>query len=148
MKIRVTGITGPNKDELGRACEFYLSKLMPKANLSKLDVNVKVVRSITRESKREAAGEGAIYNLEDTRKRPTKFQIQLKKSLIVKMLQALAHESVHLRQLHTGKLAHVGETALWKGMENQSGYFSSPWEKEAYRIEGGLFFSYMEAHYS
>ena len=62
------------------------------------------------------------------------------------MLTVLAHEMVHVKQFAMGELMDnpSGKTAQWKGKrvrirDNDEGYWTTPWEIEAYGREQGLY---------
>lgn len=49
------------------------------------------------------------------------------------IIETIFHELVHLKQIHSGDFDQ--DRRLWKGDEYHKGYFSLPWEKEAYYHE-------------
>jgi hypothetical protein len=64
----------------------------------------------------------------------------------IEMMQTLAHEMVHARQLIRGQLCNEGGWA-WKGRKADGyDYENQPWEKEAYRLEGELFMKCFPHH--
>lgn len=97
-------------------------------------------------------------------KYPKEFTIQLKKDTQKEMLQALAHETVHLSQYAKGKLGHkfkscdmsgnlkpmielnlFWEGKIWKAKGNEHPYWSAPWEQEAFGKEYDLYLRFIRS---
>lgn len=49
------------------------------------------------------------------------------------IIETLFHELTHLKQIHSGEFDQDRRT--WRGKEYHGGYFSLPWEKDAYYHE-------------
>lgn len=79
-----------------------------------------------------------------------KIQVKLKKSLsTLALLKTLAHELVHVRQMHTGELttSSTKRSWIWKGKRyTKDRYPDFPWEDEAHYFETPLTISFL-SHY-
>ena len=57
---------------------------------------------------------------------------------IDKLIQTIAHEMVHVKQIAKGQLAYEGKKIFWKGKRfypNKMSYYDHPWEIDAWRNE-------------
>ena len=56
------------------------------------------------------------------------------------MIRTLIHELIHVRQYRTGQMQPVTGGTKFKGKryDLDSEYFDTPWEKEAYKLEGKI----------
>jgi hypothetical protein len=55
-----------------------------------------------------------------------------------KLIQTLAHEMVHVRQIAKGQLSYDGKKVFWKGKRyypKRMSYYDHPWEIDAWRNE-------------
>ena len=55
-----------------------------------------------------------------------------------KLIQTLAHEMVHVKQIVRGQLKYVGKKIFWKGERvypKKMSYYNHPWEIDAWRNE-------------
>ena len=55
-----------------------------------------------------------------------------------KLIQTLAHEMVHVKQIARGQLKYVGKKIFWKGERvypKKMSYYNHPWEIDAWRNE-------------
>ena len=57
---------------------------------------------------------------------------------IDKLIQTLAHEMVHVKQIAKGQLSYDGKKVFWKGERfypKRMSYYNHPWEIDAWRNE-------------
>jgi hypothetical protein len=55
-----------------------------------------------------------------------------------KLIQTLAHEMVHVKQIARGQLSYDGKKVFWKGKRffpKKMSYYNHPWEIDAWRNE-------------
>jgi hypothetical protein len=87
------------------------------------------------------------------KKQPRKFiiGISLHSKSANEKLSTLAHEATHVKQYAVGHLDHLGHNTIWRGKvwknkvkDETDTYFDSPWEIEAYGMERGLVYRYVE----
>jgi hypothetical protein len=55
-----------------------------------------------------------------------------------KLIQTLAHEMVHVKQIAKGQLSYEGKKIFWKGKRyypKRMSYYDHPWELDAWRNE-------------
>lgn len=55
-----------------------------------------------------------------------------------KLIQTIAHEMVHVKQIAKGQLSYVGKKLFWKGKQyypKKMSYYDHPWEIDAWRNE-------------
>ena len=78
--------------------------------------------------------------------RPRKFIMEVDAGLgLERMLEMLAHEMVHVKQFATGELVDNpgSKTVKWLGkrvsLRDDDGYWTLPWEIEAYGRQPGLY---------
>lgn len=139
MRIKITD--SPNEDlsvVIEEAVIFFGRILMPRKN-STLLVNIKCQQHI--------GDNMAQTTWIDTNIRPNECEIKLAKKIknSKKIVEALAHEMVHVKQLATGEYydyMYSDKIIKWKGKKidiNQVDYWDLPWEIEAYGRERGLY---------
>jgi hypothetical protein len=156
MDVYLSCSNRKHEDILKKAARFYVSELLgPKlASKIKLDIELDL----------EMSDKGNCCPDTDG-KYPKEFTIQLKKDKQKEMLQALAHESVHLAQYAKGRLGHkfdcskvtadsnpnqididlIWEGKFWKPKGNEDPYWSAPWEREAYGLEYDLYLRFIRS---
>ena len=57
---------------------------------------------------------------------------------ISKLIQTMAHEMVHVKQIAKGQLSYDGKKVFWKGKRyypKRMSYYNHPWEIDAWRNE-------------
>lgn len=131
-------VTGDVPVEYVDAARFYASKLMDGRLVRHLNVEIILDNSM------EYAGRCCS---EDDHPRPRFFLIHLNPAAHGDhILQALAHEMVHVKQYATGELFDfMNGTVNWMGETHKmlgndcDEYESYPWEKESYDLEEELF---------
>jgi len=122
------------------ALQWYARDLMPQLTTS-VRLELKIVKNLVRDEQHDAA----VTWLEDPVK-PRKFVMELDAGLsLERTLEMLAHEMVHVKQFATGELVDnpSGKTVKWQGkrmsVRDDDGYWTLPWEIEAYGRQPGLF---------
>jgi hypothetical protein len=149
MNITVTGMIGrrSDKQKLIEAAEFFAAQLMDPRMVRNLTVDIEV--------RKEMGVDGECVD-EDGTKNPRWFTIGLKNQSIDEMIRVLGHEMVHVKQhakneLQTGhvvaargglKIYSKWMGQIWKPNGKEDHYFDSPWEREAYGMEVGLFYKW------
>lgn len=124
-----------------KAARFYADRLLHSRTKATIDLQITFKKS------KKILGDGWC-DWEDKSHKPRVFLIALDRSLSQKkMLLALAHEMVHLKQFATGEMKDMakGNTVKWRGeiMSRDGLYWDHPWEIEAYGKELGLYMMFM-----
>lgn len=90
------------------------------------------------------------YCQSDDDRKPRNFTIQIYKSRRkFTLLEILAHEMIHVKQMATGQLKDVSinreSVVLWCGVvyEHDVSYWDQPWEIEAYGLQNSLVAKYL-----
>lgn len=142
-------VTGEVPGEVLHAAEFFAGELMD-GRLHR-HLHVEVVMDPTLES-----WAGLTSSDDDRIRKPQFFTIRLNPIADAQeLIQALAHEMVHVKQYATGELEdHLDGQLFWKD-ELHKGVVSyggdpddedaPPWEKEAYSLEADLYDDYLGA---
>jgi hypothetical protein len=146
MKLRFRN-TPPclDKELLVEACNLYASRLMSKRLYQTLHINIKF-EDILRTEKLE--GE-CVW--EDDNRRPKEYTIRLHTFKSArKILIALAHEFVHVKQFAKGELVDYMSKGIiaWKREKfnfSLTNYNDMPWEKEALENEMILYNLFKES---
>jgi len=123
-----------------RALQWYARDLIPRLT-TKVQLELNIVENLIRDQEMDAA----VTWLEDP-VRPRKFVMEIDSRLSFnRTLEMLAHEMVHVKQFATGELVDnpSGKTVKWLGkrmtMHDDDGYWTLPWEIEAYGRQPGLY---------
>jgi hypothetical protein len=128
-----------------KALDFYAKILLGK----RMAKNIYLTLSI------ESMGKDRNYALcewDHDNLRPRDFTITIDKNLGEKdFLRALAHEMVHLKQYARGELRELykPKKVVWKGVDHDvdspdHDYWFAPWEIEAYGMEHGLYYKFLD----
>jgi hypothetical protein len=122
------------------ALQWYARDLMPQLTTD-VAIELNIVENLVRDERMDAA----VTWLEDPVK-PRKFVMELDAGLnLERTLEMLAHEMVHVKQFATGELVDnpSGKTVKWQGkrvsVRDDDGYWTLPWEIEAYGRQPGLY---------
>jgi hypothetical protein len=122
------------------ALQWYARDLMPQLT-TKIRLELTIVDNLVRDEQMDAA----VTWLEEPVK-PRKFVMEVDGDLnLERTLEMLAHEMVHVKQFATGELVDnpSGKTVKWQGkrvsVRDDDGYWTLPWEIEAYGRQPGLF---------
>ena len=141
--MHITLINVPSKYdacELFNAIVFYSEKLMSKRMLLGIDLNVVFVPRLEKDYIIVADCEWA-----DDSVRPREFTVRLDADMGKrKMLIALAHEMVHIKQYAKGEMRDMMKQNHTKWFRetidtDKADYWDLPWEIEAYGRETGLY---------
>ena len=147
LKIRFPGkcLTPKQKFIVKKAMHFYLDNLVSKRLSDTLSISVVVSRDLLQTS----AVEGDVVPTEfaDSR-RPREFEMRVhyhNATRFDEVLQAIAHETVHIKQFARSELSSFESTGgkqrfmgkLYKVDDNS--YWDLPWEIEAHGRERGLY---------
>ena len=81
--------------------------------------------------------------IEEGKRTPRAFVLEVKAASVAEMIATIAHEMVHVKQYRRGELHHTRHSSLVRwGKETvdlrEVDYISLPWEKEAYDKEEEL----------
>ena len=129
------------KAEVMFATAFFAQYIMGVRLAKNLDFEIKFADQGERT-------DGHCYPL-DGERYPRFFYIGLNpKMKRAKMLQAIAHEMVHVKQYARGELSNELITAKWRGKtykitNSMEDYFNWPWEIEAYGRDRSLHMFYL-----
>ena len=125
---------------LRSALQWYARDLMPQLT-TKIKLELNIVENLIRDEQMDAA----VTWLENPVK-PRKFVMEVDADLgLERTLEMLAHEMVHIKQFATGELVDnpSGKTVKWMGkrvsVRDDDGYWTLPWEIEAYGRQPGLY---------
>jgi len=130
----------PNETIAERACIFFLRQMLSKVFVDGLKVEVGFLEDTESENRAFAyKKEGGEYDygigiaIDD-------------ESTMDEIITAIAHESVHVAQIASGRIVHQREGTrvriTWEGGDygyyDEIPYENMPWEIEAYALEGVL----------
>lgn len=160
MRIYIKGVRSKvTRDRIRSSAKFYLTKLMSKRSREKLSIFINVL---------DKSADDDTYGYCDPRGKNPKtgrdeYEITCVHQPKINPLKGnvyrnLAHELVHVKQFATGQMSRYIITqkttsgrrltgTLWEGKvytntkyeDSEEGYYSSPWEIEAYGREVGLY---------
>jgi hypothetical protein len=141
MRIEVNGQhKNVNTLLLRSALQWYARDLMPLLT-TKLKLELNILKDLVKNENMDAA----VTWLEDPI-RPRQFIMEIDSNLsFERTLEMLAHEMVHVKQFATGELVDnpSGKTVKWQGrrvaVRDDDGYWTLPWEIEAYGRQPGLY---------
>lgn len=141
MRIKITGRSRKVHSKVVRsALQWYARDLMPRLS-TKIDLELHIQDNLVRDEHMDAA----VTWLEEP-VRPRKFIMEVDAGLgLERMLEMLAHEMVHVKQFATGELVDNpgSKTVKWLGkrvsLRDDDGYWTLPWEIEAYGRQPGLY---------
>ena len=141
MRIKIEGTHNKvHAKVLRSALQWYARDLMPQLT-TKISIELNIVANLVRDEQMDAA----VTWLEDPVK-PRKFVMEIDADLSLdRTLEMLAHEMVHVKQFAFGELVDnpSGKTVKWQGkrvsVRDDDGYWTLPWEIEAYGRQPGLF---------
>jgi hypothetical protein len=133
-------------NDMERAARFYAGLLMSKRLIENLTVEIRFDKSVWKKS------DDALCEIEDWDSRsPRWFKIYIKPSISrIRVLKALAHEFVHVKQYATSELKQYVKSSnvvRWQKKmidEDKISYWDQPWEIEAFGREIGLYLRYVE----
>jgi hypothetical protein len=116
-----------------RAAIFYAQQLMTPKMLDNIFVRIKF------DPKLDALGYAGVIDYNESNK-PREFEIEINPLIgSHDILETLAHEMVHIKQMATGKLQHKTirgkEVAFWNGKKVKADYLDRPWEQQAWSQE-------------
>lgn len=93
------------------------------------------------------------YCLSDDDRKPRNFTIEIYKSRSkYTILEILAHEMIHVKQMATGQLKDISikkqSVVSWCGVvySDDVSYWDQPWEIEAYGLQNSLVAKYLTTH--
>ena len=122
------------------ALQWYARDLMPQVTTS-VRLELKIVKNLVRDEQHDAA-----VTWLDQRIKPRRFAMEVDADLgLERTLLMLAHEMVHVKQFARGELVDYssGKTVKWQGkrmsVRDDDGYWTLPWEIEAYGRQPGLY---------
>jgi hypothetical protein len=125
---------------LRSALQWFARDLMPQLTTS-VTLELKIVKNLVRDEQHDAA-----VTWLDQRIKPRRFAMEVDADLgLERTLLMLAHEMVHVKQFATGELVDYtsGKTVKWQGkrmsVRDDDGYWTLPWEIEAYGRQPGLY---------
>ena len=141
MRIKITGTHNMvHAKVLRSALQWYARDLLPKLT-TKIGIELNIVANLVRDQQMDAA----VTWLEEP-VRPRKFVMEVDADLdLDRTLEMLAHEMVHVKQFALGELVDnpSGKTVKWQGkrvsVRDDDGYWTLPWEIEAYGRQPGLY---------
>ena len=141
MRIKIQGKHKQVHAKVVRsALQWYARDLMPQLTTD-IAIELNIVDNLVRDEQMDAA----VTWLEDPVK-PRKFVMEIDAGLgLQRTLEMLAHEMVHVKQFATGELVDnpSGKTVKWQGkrvsVRDDDGYWTLPWEIEAYGRQPGLY---------
>ena len=137
MRIKITGTHNMvHAKVLRSALQWYARDLLPKLT-TKIGIELNIVTNLVRDQQMDAA----VTGLEER-----KFVMEVDADLdLDRTLEMLAHEMVHVKQFALGELVDNpgGKTVKWQGkrvsVRDDDGYWTLPWEIEAYGRQPGLY---------
>jgi|TARA_B110000977_G_C11032355_1_gene475777 hypothetical protein len=146
MHVTISGGSKSQKKYVRSVAKFCVTKLMPR--LVKSDLHLKIKLS---KLKSEELGYCLpLVDDGDRADRPRYFEIELNSKLILrKLLVALCHEIVHVKQFAQGELydSMSNEKTRWQGKWIVAPeYWERPWEWAAYGREYPLFIKWCETN--
>ena len=128
--VEVNGGNKTQREICHKVVAHMIGQLLPRFRTLNIAVNLVTIKS-------DAIG---FCMMQETNR---DFEIELDKKLgIKKMVQALCHEMVHVKQYARNEMNDgiVKGRARWKSkyIKMDTNYWDLPWEKEAYRMEKKL----------
>jgi len=125
---------------LRSSLQWFARDLMPQLTTG-ITLELKIVKNLVNEEQHDAA-----VTWLDQRIKPRRFAMEVDADLgLERTLLMLAHEMVHVKQFATGELVDYssGKTVKWQGkrmsVRDDDGYWTLPWEIEAYGRQPGLY---------
>ena len=133
-------------EDIDQAARFYADMLMTKRLTKNLTIEIRFDKTAWKKS------DDALCEIEDWDSRsPRWFKIYIKPNLPrARILKALAHEFVHVKQYATNELKQYVKSSSvvrWQKKmidEDKISYWDQPWEIEAFGREVGLYLRYVE----
>lgn len=143
--ITVTGGTAKQRSLVKEAAEFYLCHLLTVQEVDGLIVEIELVKNLFAKEGYKAD----VGSMGDDGEHEYELRIDSSMNLAA-ILQALAHECVHIKQYVSGEMQ---ETNNWNIVFfrktlydlKKLKYFDYPWEIEAYGREDGLLYRFVSA---
>lgn len=127
-----------SKSELLFAKDYFATLLLSSKMLNNVNINVKVVTG-------DAPSGLCIIDEYNNQNKPRSFTIEINKNQSkMEILNAVAHEMVHVKQYVYGELNE--QMSSWLGQKidcDKVDYFEQPWEVEAYNLEAFLTVMYL-----
>ena len=141
MRIKITGKhRSLDSKVLRSALQWYARDLMPQLT-TKVSIELNIVHNLINKENMDA---GVTWLGQPDR--PRKFVMEVDSRLGKRRtLEILAHEMVHVKQFATGELIDNPscKTVKWQGkrvsVRDDDGYWTLPWELEAYGRAPGLY---------
>ena len=153
MRVYINGYRSHNKalfDAINNAAWYYGLVLLGGRMARHVEVEIK----LTKDLKKKEEAYGYCHITDDSLSKPREFMIELDASTkfdFGQILTWLGHEFVHLKQFVRGELFdyETGKTQWKSRVYNMANIIhdDQPWEKEAYRLEGGLYEEFAEWYY-
>lgn len=127
-----------SKSELVSAKDYFAEILLSSRMLKFVNIEVKIVSG-------NAPSGLCIIDEYNNRNKPRSFTIEINKNQSkMEILNAVAHEMVHVKQYVYGELNE--QMSSWLGQKidcDEVDYFEQPWEVEAYNLEAFLTVMYL-----
>jgi len=127
-----------SKSELVSAKDYFAEILLSSRMLKFVNIEVKIVSG-------NAPSGLCIIDEYNNQNKPRSFTIEINKNQSkLEILNAVAHEMVHVKQYVYGELNE--QMSSWLGQKidcNEVDYFEQPWEVEAYNLEAFLTVMYL-----
>lgn len=127
-----------SKTELVSAKDFFAEILLSSQMLNFVNIEVKIVSG-------NAPSGLCIIDEYNNQNKPRSFTIEINKNQSkLEILNAVAHEMVHVKQYVYGELNE--QMSSWLGQKidcDEVNYFEQPWEVEAYNLEAFLTVMYL-----
>jgi hypothetical protein len=147
MHITITGHSRHVSHQLiQQALEYYAQQLLPRL-APRLTVHVNITNL------HRSQGNSGSCTWTDRRWRPRCFEIEIEASIGVdRTLRILAHEMVHVKQFARGEMTDSTDLGMVRfggrlhRLRDDDGYWTQPWEIEAYGREPGLYHRFKRDH--
>ena len=127
-----------SKSELVSAKDYFAEILLSSRMLKFVNIEVKIVSG-------NAPSGLCIIDEYNNQNKPRSFTIEISKNQSkLEILNAVAHEMVHVKQYVYGELNE--QMSSWLGQKidcDEVDYFEQPWEVEAYNLEAFLTVMYL-----
>jgi hypothetical protein len=127
-----------SKSELVSAKDYFAEILLSSRMLKFVNIEVKIVSG-------NAPSGLCIIDEYNNQNKPRSFTIEISKNQSkLEILNAVAHEMVHVKQYVYGELNE--QMSSWLGQKidcDEIDYFEQPWEVEAYNLEAFLTVMYL-----
>jgi hypothetical protein len=127
-----------SKSELVSAKDYFAEILLSSQMLNFVNIDVKIVSG-------NAPSGLCIIDEYNNQNKPRSFTIEINKNQSkLEILNAVAHEMVHVKQYVYGELNE--QMSSWLGQKidcDEVNYFEQPWEVEAYNLEAFLTVMYL-----